>query len=65
MNVAEFVAKWKKVVLKERSGAQEHFIDLCRVLDHPTPVEADPTAASPSASSEARPRKGGFRDRWI
>jgi hypothetical protein len=21
--------------------AQEHFIDLCRLLDHPTPTEAD------------------------
>ena len=23
--------------------AQEHFIDLCRLLDEPTPAEADPT----------------------
>ena len=24
----------------ERSAAQEHFIDLCRLLDEPTPAEA-------------------------
>lgn len=26
--------------LKERSAAQEHFIDLCHLLDEPTPAEA-------------------------
>ena len=39
----EFVAKWRKTELKERSAAQEHFIDLCHLVGHPTPVEADPT----------------------
>ena len=27
----------------ERAAAQEHFIDLCRMLGIPTPNEADPT----------------------
>ena len=39
----EFVAKWRKVELKERSAAQSHFNDLCRLVGHLTPVEADPT----------------------
>ena len=39
----EFVAKWRKATLKERSAAQEHFIDLCHLIGHPTPAEADPT----------------------
>ncbi len=43
MTPAEFIAKWQGVTLKERSAAQEHFIDLCRLLDEPTPAEADPT----------------------
>lgn len=43
MNVAEFITKWKRVELKERSAAQEFFIDLCRLVGHPTPAEADPT----------------------
>jgi hypothetical protein len=38
----DFVTKWRRAELKERSAAQEHFIDLCRMLEHPTPAEADP-----------------------
>jgi type II restriction/modification system DNA methylase subunit YeeA len=38
----QFTAKWTASTLKERSAAQEHFIDLCRVLDEPTPAQADP-----------------------
>ena len=30
MTLAEFIAKWRKVELKERSAAQEHYLDLCR-----------------------------------
>ncbi|WP_422931409.1 class I SAM-dependent DNA methyltransferase [Singulisphaera sp. PoT] len=41
MNVSQFVSKWRRSTLKERSGSQEHFIDLCRVFDHPTPSEMD------------------------
>jgi hypothetical protein len=37
------VAKWKRADLAERAACQEHFIDLCRMLGHPTPAEADPT----------------------
>jgi len=37
MTVQEFITKWRKVALKERSAAQEHFLDLCAVFDHPTP----------------------------
>ena len=42
MTPAEFIAKWRASELKERSAAQEHFIDLCRLLGEPTPAEADP-----------------------
>jgi type II restriction/modification system DNA methylase subunit YeeA len=38
-----FIAKWKPADLSERAACQEHFIDLCRMLGHPTPAEADPT----------------------
>ncbi|MBN2887702.1 MAG: class I SAM-dependent DNA methyltransferase [Chromatiaceae bacterium] len=37
-----FIAKWRDVTLKERSAAQEHFLDLCHLLGEPTPAEADP-----------------------
>ncbi len=36
------IAKWKRADLAERAACQEHFIDLCRMLGHPTPAEADP-----------------------
>ena len=42
MTPSEFIAKWHASELKERSAAQEHFIDLCRLLGEPTPAEADP-----------------------
>ena len=32
MTPGEFIAKWRASELKERSAAQEHFIDLCRLL---------------------------------
>ena len=42
-SVDAFIRKWRAVELKERSAAQEHFIDLCHVLAEPTPAEADPS----------------------
>jgi type II restriction/modification system DNA methylase subunit YeeA len=43
MTPDQFIAKWKVSELKERSAAQSHFIDLCRMLDEPAPTDADPT----------------------
>ncbi len=43
MTPQEFVRKWKPNALTERAAAQEHFLDLCRVFEHPTPSEDDPT----------------------
>jgi restriction-modification enzyme MmeI-like protein len=43
LTVNGFIRKWRAAELKERSAAQEHFIDLCRLLDEPTPADADPT----------------------
>jgi hypothetical protein len=42
MTPSAFIRKWTASNLKERSAAQDHFIDLCRLLDEPTPAEADP-----------------------
>ena len=39
---SEFAAKWKGSTATERAGAQEHFIDLCRMLGWGTPND-DPT----------------------
>ena len=43
MTPEAFIAKWTETTTKERAAAQEHFIDLCRVLGEKTPHEADPT----------------------
>ena len=57
-----FITKWRAVELKERSAAQEHFIDLCRLLGEPTPAEADPTGETYCFEKGARKETGG--DGW-
>jgi hypothetical protein len=66
MTVAEFIAKWRKVELKERSAAQEHFIDLCNVFEHPTPAAGDPTGATYCFEKGISKHGGGdgFADVW-
>ena len=66
MTIPEFIAKWRKVELKERSAAQEHFIDLCNLFDHPTPAAADPTGESFCFEKGAAKHEGGdgFADVW-
>ena len=62
MTPGEFIGKWRASELKERSGAQEHFIDLCRLLGEPTPAEADPTGEHYCFERGARKDTGG--DGW-
>src|SRR5215204_5188050 len=38
----EFVARWAEATLTEKASSQSHFIDLCHLLDQPTPAEVDP-----------------------
>lgn len=42
MTPLEFNAKWRRSRGREAAGAQEWFIDLCRVVGHGTPNELDP-----------------------
>jgi hypothetical protein len=42
MTLSEFIKKWSKVQLSERSAAQRHFLELCEVFQHPKPSDADP-----------------------
>ena len=62
MTPGAFIAKWRASALKERSAAQEHFIDLCRLLGEPTPAEADPTGETYCFERGARKDTGG--DGW-
>ena len=66
MRAQEFIAKWRASELKERSAAQEHFIDLCRLLGEPTPAEDDPTGERYCFERGARKDTGGsgWADVW-
>lgn len=61
-----FVAKWQQAALRERAGSQEHFIDLCRLLGHPTPAEADPEGTCFTFEAGATKHTGGqgWADVW-
>ena len=41
MTPQDFIAKWRRSRGQESAGAQEWFLDLCRVVEHPTPAEMD------------------------
>jgi hypothetical protein len=41
--VQKFVEKWSRAELTERAASHEHFLDLCRLLDQPSPASADAT----------------------
>ena len=66
MTPGAFIAKWRAAELKERSAAQEHFIDLCRLLGEPTPAEADPGGEHYCFERGARKDTGGkgWADVW-
>ena len=62
MEPQRFIAKWTGATLKERSAAQEHFIDLCRLLGEPTPAEADPVVAALQLHARLSSTGPGSRD---
>ena len=66
MTPAAFISKWRHVELKERSAAQEHFLDLCRLAGHPTPAAADPTGETFCFEKGAAKLDGGdgYADVW-
>lgn len=66
MTVADFIAKWDGHELKERSASQEHFIDLCRLVGHPTPAELDPSGSRFTFERGAAKATGGegWADVW-
>ncbi len=66
LSPSEFAAKWLGSSRNERASAQEHFIDLCRMLGEPTPNEADPSGDWYAFEKGARKESGGdgFADVW-
>ncbi len=45
MTPQEFIAKWKRSQLTERSAAQQYFLDLCDLLGQAKPAAPDPDGA--------------------
>ncbi len=67
MNAAEFVTKWRASQLKESAAYVSHFEDLCRLLNHQTPTEADPSGGFFCYQKGVTKESGrqGFADVWL
>jgi hypothetical protein len=63
----QFAARWGESKLKESAASQEHFCDLCRMLGHETPAEADPHGAFFTFEKGAAKLGGGegWADVWF
>jgi hypothetical protein len=70
MTPQAFIEKWRDVELKERSAAQSHFNDLCRLLDVLEPTTADPKGTWFTFEKGASKTSGGegwadvWRENW-
>lgn len=66
MTIRDFIAKWQASTLKERSASQSHFNDLCALIGHKSPVEADPTGEHFTFERGAAKTGGGegWADVW-
>lgn len=59
-----FVQKWRGDERKERSVAQEHFIDLCRLIGHETPGENRDGTLVFEAGADKQRGGQGWADVW-
>ncbi|MCK4376371.1 MAG: class I SAM-dependent DNA methyltransferase, partial [Candidatus Brocadiae bacterium] len=66
MDALDFMRIWRDVDLSERSASQQHFCDLCELLDHPKPAEADPKGEWFTFERGATKQSGGegWADVW-
>ncbi len=67
MNPHQFADKWRRSILKESAGYVPHFEDVCRLVDHPTPTDADPSGGFFAYQRAAAKESGrqGFADVWF
>src|SRR5215212_5039339 len=59
MTPDQFIKKWSASTLTERAASQSHFIDLCALLDEPTPTDADPAGEHYAFDRGATKTTGG------
>lgn len=66
MTPEDFIEKWRGVTRTERSAAQEHFLDLCELLEVPKPGEVDRHGVEYTFEKATRKigGKAGFADAW-
>ena len=62
MTPQAFVKKWAQSTLTERSASQSHFNDVCALIGHPTPADADPHGTEFCFDKGAKKVGGG--DGW-
>jgi type II restriction/modification system DNA methylase subunit YeeA len=67
MTPHEFVHKWRNNSSTEKQSYQQHFLDLCRLVGHPTPAEVDPEAKYFTFEAGAAKQGGGqgWADVWF
>lgn len=63
---SQFAVKWSKNKRTERGASQEHFVDLCRMLEQPSPNDADHDGSWYAFDKGAQKVSGGggFADVW-
>ena len=61
-----FVERWERVTLSERSSYQQHFLDLCDMLDESKPAASDEMGTSYTFEKRVKKTGGGtgFADVW-
>ncbi len=66
LSPAAFAKKWDDSTLRERAGSQEHFLDLCALVNHGTPAELDPNGDFFTFDRGATKQDGsdGWADVW-
>jgi hypothetical protein len=64
----DFIAKWRGVELSERAASQDHFNELCELLEIRKPTDDDPTGESfafeKPVPNAGKGGGGGFADVW-
>ena len=61
MRPEEFTAKWRNIQFGEKQASQEMFLDLCALVEHPTPV----AFGNPEAFTFEKWVPGGFADAYL
>ena len=61
MQPHEFVAKWQNISFGEKQASQEMFLDICALVDHPTPV----AIGNPDVFTFEKWVPGGFADAYL